>query len=452
MFHTSDPESFRDPDGFVFVHNSKIYRCIKSRSCELYSKIFESEFFKKLIVQKKIINFKVIKNNFYKFKENIEKNDIIIMHKKIDFYSHPHEWSFDQLKDAAIFHLDLEILLLSKNYCLKDASAKNIFFCKNKPIFIDVLSIQNYEKGKYWIGQMQFYQEFLNPLILKSFLNVDYNSWYEANFYGIFTEDLNKLLSIIHKFKPSIFLHVFLPSILKNKFKIKDKFEPSNIFSKEKYIYILKSLKKIIQKLNIKEKQKNEWSSYDEFLPYNQSDFIKKKEVIKKFLSNPSFKNVLDLGCNDGTFLFLSQNKKNLIGYDIDHECINLCYKKSKIMSSNGVFIVKNLAKDIINQKKSFENKFDACLSLAIIHHLRVTENIPLKKILDYIFSLANEGIIEFIEKTDEKFKMILGEKKDVYLDYSLQNLLAICKNQNIKILSIQEIKKNNRLLIHYIV
>ena len=128
---------------------------------------------------------------------------------------------------------------------------------------------------------MQFYQEFLNPLILKSFLSVDYNNWYKENFYGILTKDLNNLLRPLHKFRPSIFLHVYLPSILKNKTNFKNKFTPTKKFSKDKYIYLLKSLKKTIQNLSIKERQKDEWSSYDDFLPYNETEFSKKKTIVK---------------------------------------------------------------------------------------------------------------------------------------------------------------------------
>ena len=143
--------------------------------------------------------------------------------------------------------LDLEIFLLKNNYCLKDASAKNIIFSNNKPVFIDLLSFKEYKDGDYWLGQIQFYREFLNPLILKSKLGIDYNNWYESNFYGIYSEDLNKILRYYQKLFPSIFFHVFLPSLTRNLFKNKGKkIKSSNNFSKEKYIYILNSLKKII--------------------------------------------------------------------------------------------------------------------------------------------------------------------------------------------------------------
>ena len=446
-----DLESFKDPDGFVFNFSEKLYRCISQNSSSNYFNIFKKDFFIRLLDEKKVISFKEVENNFFDKLQNIKKNDRILNIEKIDFFSDPYEWPFDQLKDAAIFHLDLEIFLLKHNHCLKDASAKNIIFSNNKPVFIDLLSFKEYTKGDYWLGQIQFYQEFLNPLILKSKLGIDYNNWYESNFYGIYSEDLNKILKYHQKFLPSIFFHVFLPSVTRNLFKKRGKkINSSNSFSKEKYIYILESLKKIIKNLEISKKKEKRWSSYNDFLPYETQEFEKKMEVIKKFLNENNFKNIVDLGCNDGTFLFLSSQKSNLLGYDFDHECINNSYIKSKEKNENCVFFVKNLAKEIIKKKKFQIKGMHACLSLALVHHLRVSENIPIDKIISYILSVADEGLFEFVDKNDEKFLEILGLKKDTYEDYTLDNIINLLKKESFETIKIHEIKKGKRFLIHY--
>ena len=74
--------------------------------------------------------------------ENFKENKII-EHKKLDYISYPYEWSFEQLKDAAIHHLNFHIYLLKKGATLIDSSAFNIQFNAYKPIFIDLLSIKS---------------------------------------------------------------------------------------------------------------------------------------------------------------------------------------------------------------------------------------------------------------------------------------------------------------------
>ena len=443
--------SIKDPDGFVFGFNGKIYRCIRSKSYIKYEDIFTDSFFKKLFKKNKLINSKLVDNNFHLQTNEIEKNDKIVIHEKIALNSDPYDWPFDQLKDAAIFHLDLEILLLDNGYCLKDASAKNIMFKDNKPIFIDLLSIEKYLPNTFWRGQMQFYYEFLNPLLLKSYFDIDYNNWYKSSKEGIKTSDINKIFNIFQKFKPSIFFHVFLPSFLEKKeFNFKKNINKKS-FSAEKYKFLLTNLKKIIKNLKLKKIQnEKEWSNYSNFLPYNETEIDRKKKIIKDFLQNDNFKNIIDLGCNDGVFIFLPENKSNLVGYDINHECINKCYLKSKNREENYIFKVKNLSELIIEIDKSEQIDYDACISLALIHHLRISYNIPLNLILKFILSLSKNGIIEFIDKKDNQCEKLLNLKKDTYYDYNLDNLLKIIKFYNFKIKKISEIKKEKRFLIEY--
>ena len=111
--------------------------------------------------------------------------------------------------------------LLNNNATLIDASAYNIQFIGNKPIFIDVLSIKEYEDGEYWQAHKQFCENFLNPLILKSKKNIDFNNWFKGNLEGITTKDLNSALSFTDKFSYNIFVQVVLLNYLENR-TIKD--------------------------------------------------------------------------------------------------------------------------------------------------------------------------------------------------------------------------------------
>ena len=92
---------------------------------------------------------------------DIKNQDIkVFKHKKIDYISYPYEWSFHRLKDAAIHHLNLHINLLKNNATLTDAYSYNIQFNNYTPIFIDLMSIKEYEEGEFWTGHKQFCESF----------------------------------------------------------------------------------------------------------------------------------------------------------------------------------------------------------------------------------------------------------------------------------------------------
>jgi hypothetical protein len=88
--------------------------------------------------------------------------------QRIPFIAYPYEWSFSQLRDAALATLAIQQRALKRGMSLKDASAYNIQFVDARPILIDTLSFEPYREGQPWVAYRQFCQHFLAPLALMS--------------------------------------------------------------------------------------------------------------------------------------------------------------------------------------------------------------------------------------------------------------------------------------------
>ncbi len=84
----------------------------------------------------------------------------------VAFVSYPYEWTFGQLKDAALLTLDLQEDADRSGFTLRDASAYNIQFDRGRPILIDSLSVEPREGDEPWAAYRQFCQHFLAPLAL----------------------------------------------------------------------------------------------------------------------------------------------------------------------------------------------------------------------------------------------------------------------------------------------
>ena len=69
---------------------------------------------------------------------NIGFTNQVLKTEKIPFISYPYEWSFSQLKAAAIKTLKINLIALNYGMILKDASMFNVQFIGYKPIFIEV--------------------------------------------------------------------------------------------------------------------------------------------------------------------------------------------------------------------------------------------------------------------------------------------------------------------------
>lgn len=119
-------------DSKIFFDESTFYRLVPTK---------QADFFVKMLldlapnVKDKIVKTQALENHVDIEKE---KEQSILAHQKIKFISYPHEWCASMLKDAALFHLELQHDLVKNNLHLKDAHPWNIQFEKGSFKFVDV--------------------------------------------------------------------------------------------------------------------------------------------------------------------------------------------------------------------------------------------------------------------------------------------------------------------------
>jgi len=160
--------SFRDPSGFLFKRDGVLYRQVNTSYRKAYNHLISSGLYDALAASHKMV-------------AHTETNDPpaepdraykVIQPELIPMISYPYEWSFSEIKDAALLTLDVGRMALQNNMILKDASAYNIQFLDGKPILIDTLSFDIYHEGQLWDGYRQFCQHFLAPLALASLVDI----------------------------------------------------------------------------------------------------------------------------------------------------------------------------------------------------------------------------------------------------------------------------------------
>ncbi|MDA9063154.1 50S ribosomal protein L11 methyltransferase [Candidatus Pelagibacter sp.] len=429
-----NPSSFRDPSGHVYKYNNRIIRVIKKYGKKRYEFIKENNLIEESIKNNFLIDTKEIENEFRNLKS--ENFCYFLEHERLDYISYPYEWGFYQLKEAALHHLKFQIFLLEKNAILIDSSAFNIQFKNNKPIFIDVLSIDEYIDGDYWNGHNQFLQQFLNPLLLSSLKGISFNDWYKGNLDGIKTTDLNNLLNLKDKLSFNVFFSVVLLSKLEkqntaNPKEALKKINKKRKLSKNSYRSLLLQLKKWIEKLHPLPK-KTVWDSYSVANTYNEEQERGKIDIIKKFAEKHKPNLMADIGCNDGLYSFesLKSGCKKVVGFDIDTNAIDRAYKNSLKFDLNFLPLYFNATNPsgrlgwFENERESFIDRlnFDAVIALAFEHHLALANNVPLEDAVKWIIKIAKKGLIEYVSKKDETVKKMLSIKGDIFPDYNQEN------------------------------
>lgn len=91
----------------------------------------------------------------------------------------------------------------------------------------------------------------------------------------------------------------------------------------------------------------------------------------------------------------------------------------------------------------------DFILTLAIIHHLVISNNIPLSDVIEYIVDLAPEGIIEWVPKTDQMIQNMLLNREDIFFDYNEEAFISYLQ-KSAKIIESKTITDSSRKLFYY--
>ena len=155
------PASFRDPYGVVFRTACGVVRHVHASYRQHYDHFMGSGLYEALVSARLLVPHEEIAGpgplpDAYK----------LIKPHHVEFISYPYEWSFSQLKAAALATLEIQQLALRFRMSLRDASAYNIQFVDGRATLIDTLSFETYTPGQPWVAYRQFCEHFLAPLAL----------------------------------------------------------------------------------------------------------------------------------------------------------------------------------------------------------------------------------------------------------------------------------------------
>lgn len=416
--------SFKDPDALVFYTRNGVYRKILDSYKEAYDRLMTSGLYEKLIAENLIISHVEIKqceNGFYK----------IIKPEKV-FISYPWEWSFSQLKDAALATLKIQKIALKYGMSLKDANFFNIQFYKGKPLLIDTASFELYTEGETWCAYRQFCTNFLSSLALMSHTDLRLSSLLIRYIEGIPLDLASKLLPLKTCLNLRLLSHIHLHSKFQEKFSENKKKIDNLKISKEQQIALIDDLTACIFDLSPC-RRKSEWKDYYSSTNYCEEGFEKKKEIIKKYKDLICPEKVWDFGGNTGIFSRIFSNSGiETVSFDIDENAVEISYIEAKARNEENIL---PLIIDLRNpspslgfagkERKSLAGRaenIDLILALALVHHLRFTYNIPFSKAAEFFVSLAPKLIVEFVPKDDSQVRKMLLNRKDVFDDYSIEN------------------------------
>jgi SAM-dependent methyltransferase len=439
----SEPGSFRDREGHIFYWSGNVYRTLSNKALTDWKQLAATRFFSEATSQGHLVQTDFMSE--MAVPKAVENAHIagILKHQTVPFISYPYEWCFGMLKDAALLHLSLLLSALEEGMVLKDASAFNMQWIGEKPLFIDISSFEAYQPGAPWVGYNQFCQMFLNPLLLQAYKDVPFHPWLRGCINGIEPAHMANLMGIKDLCLPGVFKHVYLHSKLQE--NMNRNTQKSNLkgtlsqagFHLELIRNNIKNLQHVIANLSWK-KAHSVWSDYADNTSYKKNEEEQKVNFVRKVVMEKQarWEQVWDLGCNTGNFSRIAaENANYVIALDADHLAIERLYQNLKKEKSGSILpLYANLADPSTGlgwqgteRKPLWERgKPELIMALALIHHVVISANVPMRAFISWLAQLTPNLIIEFITKEDPMVQLLLQNKTDNYTDYD-QNYFEQC-------------------------
>jgi hypothetical protein len=79
------------------------------------------------------------------------------------------------------------------------------------------------------------------------------------------------------------------------------------------------------------------------------------------------------------------------------------------------------------NERDSFgaRGPVDMALALAVIHHLAISNNVPLPQLANFFAARCKWLVIEFVPKSDSQVQKLLTSREDIFPNYTREGFEA---------------------------
>ena len=467
--------SFRDPEGCLVRLDGRIIRVVKKPGVGHLRAFLASTTAREFAKAGRLVHTGILDTaEIEELRGNPEFDSLfdemdagmVVEHERVPFASFPYEWPPEMLEAAGGLTVSLAEALLAEGLGLKDATPYNVLFCGPEPIFIDLTSVESRDPhDPVWLPYAQFSRTFLLPLLVNKYFGVPLDQLLTTRREGIEPEEVYRLCGPLRKLIPPVLTQVSIPTWLAARHSPDDAtiYQKKTLGDPERARFILgsllKRLRRTLHRLSPTAKKGSAWSEYMiSCHSYVPAEFQEKQVFVENVMAEFSPQKVLDAGCNTGHFSVLAaQRGARVVAIDTDPVVVGHLWRTARTRRLDILPLVVNLTHPTPalgwrnHECPGFLDRargaFDAVLMLAVVHHMLVSERIPLEQILDLAAELTTQLlVIEFVAPDDPMFRRLTRGRDHLFTDLTPSRFEAVCRRR-FEIVRCQHLGRTSRWL-----
>lgn len=423
--------SFRDPAGRLVREHGQLIRIVSPEYADEYRSIFAAPWMHQLIDDGDVIQTVVVEDAGADDLHGGE-SELRLLHDEVGFPSYPSEWPLEMLIAAGDLTLRLSESVLSHGFGLKDATPYNVLFRGPRPVLVDVLSFERRSRNSViWEPYAQFVRTFLIPILLMGHQSDLWRGAFLLRRDGIEPEEAYQTLSVGQRWGRQFAGSVTIPALL-TRMTASERVgrSPHTVSDPERAEFILQTrFRSLRRKLSAarRRRRRSAWSNYCATCTYSDAAFVQKSHFVQQVLEADAPTRVLDVGCNTGHFSMLAAARGvEVVAVDTDPTVVGQLWERARAEDANVLPLVVDLARPTPaigwrnGEAKSFCDRasqyFECVFMLAVVHHLLVTDQIPLSEIIALAADMTTKSlVIEYVPPQDPQFTRIARGRDALY-------------------------------------
>ena len=197
------------------------------------------------------------------------------------------------------------------------------------------------------------------------------------------------------------------------------------------------------------------WTAYGERNTYTDEDARRKDDFVRDVARSREWGLVWDIGQQRALLADRGRGAATVVAFDADQGrsscCTAICARRGRADSPADAQFGRSLTRPRLARARApdcrYRGRPETVLALALIHHVTIGANVPVRELVDWLAGLGASLVVEFPTREDPMVQKLLAPKREgLHPDYEL-GFFERCLGEAFEVERTERLQSGTRVL-----